>query len=101
MYLEGKSYQQISNTLNKEKVLAPKHWRDTTIMKMFCNVSISWSSFSVFVSFLSASIGKKYFLTAISYSTSLVVLCGTRHNIKKRKIKEVIQEIEFIYFFKN
>lgn len=27
MYLEGKSYQQISNTLNKEKVLSPKHWQ--------------------------------------------------------------------------
>ena len=37
MYLEEKSYQQISNTLNKEKVLAPKHWRDTTIMKMLDN----------------------------------------------------------------
>lgn len=37
MYIEGKSYQQISNTLNKEKVLAPKHWRDTTIMKMIDN----------------------------------------------------------------
>lgn len=37
MYLEGKSYQQISNTLNKEKVLYPKHWRDTTIMKMIDN----------------------------------------------------------------
>ena len=37
MYLEGKSYQQISNTLNKEKVLFPKHWRDTTIMKMIDN----------------------------------------------------------------
>ncbi len=37
MYLEGKSYQQISNTLNKEKVLAPKLWRDTTIMKMIDN----------------------------------------------------------------
>ena len=34
MYLEGKSYQQISNTLNKEKVLEPKPWRDTTIMKI-------------------------------------------------------------------
>lgn len=37
MYLEGKSYQQISNILNDEKVLAPKHWRDTTIMKMIDN----------------------------------------------------------------
>lgn len=37
MYLEGKSYQQISNILNEEKVLAPKHWRDTTIMKMIDN----------------------------------------------------------------
>jgi len=37
MYLEGKSYQQISNTLNKEKVLYPKHWRDTTIKKMIDN----------------------------------------------------------------
>ena len=37
MYLEGKSYQQISNTLNKEKILAPKHWRDTTIMKIIEN----------------------------------------------------------------
>ncbi len=37
MYLEGKSYHQISNTLNKEKVLYPKHWRDTTIMKIIDN----------------------------------------------------------------
>ena len=37
MYLEGKSYQQISNTLNAEKVMYPKHWRDTTIMKMIDN----------------------------------------------------------------
>lgn len=37
MYLEGKSYQQISNTLNAEKVLYPKHWRDTTIMKIIYN----------------------------------------------------------------
>ena len=37
MYLEGKSYQQISNTLNNEKVLYPKHWRDTTIMKIIDN----------------------------------------------------------------
>ena len=37
MYLEGKSYQQISNTLNYEKVLYPKHWRDTTIMKIIDN----------------------------------------------------------------
>ena len=37
MYLEGKSYQQISNTLNNEKVLFPKHWRDTTIMKIIDN----------------------------------------------------------------
>ena len=37
MYLEGKSYQQISNTLNEEKVLYPKHWRDTTIMKIIDN----------------------------------------------------------------
>ena len=37
MYLEGKSYQQISNTLNNEKVLYPKYWRDTTIMKIIDN----------------------------------------------------------------
>lgn len=37
MYLEGKSYQQISNILNKGKVLFPKQWRDTTIMKMIDN----------------------------------------------------------------
>ena len=37
MYLEGKSYQQISNTLNEERVLYPKHWRDTTIMKIIDN----------------------------------------------------------------
>lgn len=35
--LKGKSYQQISNTLNEEKVLYPKHWRDTTIMKIIDN----------------------------------------------------------------
>ena len=37
MYLEGKSYQTISNTLNAEKVLYPKLWRDTTIMKIIDN----------------------------------------------------------------
>lgn len=37
MYLQGKSYQQISNTLNEEKVLYPKHWRDSTIMGMLDN----------------------------------------------------------------
>ena len=28
-------------------------------------------------------------------------LCGKKPNIKKKKIKEVMQEIEFIYSFKN
>ena len=37
MYLEGKSYQQIANILNQEKVLAPKHWRDNTIESMLTN----------------------------------------------------------------
>ena len=37
MYLEGKSYQQISHTLNEERILYPKHWRDTTIMKIIDN----------------------------------------------------------------
>ena len=33
MYLEGKSFQQISNVFNKEKLLNPKKWKDTTIQK--------------------------------------------------------------------
>ena len=37
MYLEGKSYQQIANIFNKEKVLAPKKWRDSTIQKIIEN----------------------------------------------------------------
>ena len=37
MYLEGKSYQQIANIFNKEKVLAPKKWRDCTIQKIIEN----------------------------------------------------------------
>ena len=37
MYLEGKSYQTISNILNKEKVLAPKKWIDTSIEKIINN----------------------------------------------------------------
>ncbi|MCI8396533.1 MAG: hypothetical protein HFJ52_02335 [Clostridia bacterium] len=37
MYLEGKSYQAISNILNKEKVLAPKKWIDTSIEKIINN----------------------------------------------------------------
>jgi len=37
MYLEGKSYQQIANILNQEKVLAPKHLRDNTIESMLTN----------------------------------------------------------------
>lgn len=37
MYLEGKSFQQISNIFNKEKVLSPKHWKDTTIQKIIDN----------------------------------------------------------------
>lgn len=37
MYLEGKSYQQISNIFNNEKVLSPKPWKDTTIQKIIDN----------------------------------------------------------------
>ncbi len=37
MYLEGKSFQQISNIFNEEKVLNPKPWKDTTIQKIIDN----------------------------------------------------------------
>jgi len=37
MYLEGKSYQQIANIFNEEKVLSPKKWRDSTIQKIIEN----------------------------------------------------------------
>lgn len=39
MYLEGKSYQTISNIFNEEKVLYPekKHWKDSTIEKIINN----------------------------------------------------------------
>ena len=37
MYLEGKSYQQIANIFNQEKVLEPKKWRDSTIQKILEN----------------------------------------------------------------
>jgi len=37
MYLEGKSYQQIANIFNQEKVLEPKQWRDSTIQKILEN----------------------------------------------------------------
>ena len=37
MYLEGKSFQQISNIFNEEKVLCPKPWKDTTIQKIIDN----------------------------------------------------------------
>jgi len=37
MYLEGKSYQQISNIFNEEKVLETKIWRDSTIEKILNN----------------------------------------------------------------
>lgn len=39
MYLEGKSYQEISNILNKEKVLSPnnKKWCDSTIDRIINN----------------------------------------------------------------
>ncbi len=37
MYLKGKSYQQIANIFNQEKVLAPKKWRDSTIQKILEN----------------------------------------------------------------
>ena len=37
MYLEGKSYQQIANIFNQEKVLEPKKWRDSTIKKILEN----------------------------------------------------------------
>ena len=39
MYLEGKSYQAISNILNKEKVLYPekKHWVDSSIDRIINN----------------------------------------------------------------
>ena len=37
MYLEGKSFQQISSIFNEEKVLSPKRWKDTTIQKIIDN----------------------------------------------------------------
>ena len=37
MYLEGKSYQQISNIFNEEELLKPKKWKDTTIQKIIDN----------------------------------------------------------------
>ena len=37
LYLEGKSFQQISNVFNKEKLLNPKKWKDTTIQKIIDN----------------------------------------------------------------
>ena len=37
MYLEGKSFQQISNIFNEEKILNPKKWKDTTIQKIIDN----------------------------------------------------------------
>ncbi|MEG2348368.1 MAG: recombinase family protein [Clostridia bacterium] len=37
LYLAGKSYQQISNLFNEEKVLEPKFWYDSTIQKIIDN----------------------------------------------------------------
>ena len=37
LYLQGKSYQTIANILNKEKVLEPKKWDDSTIEKIINN----------------------------------------------------------------
>ena len=37
MYLQGKSYKTIANILNKEQVLSPKKWDDSTIEKMLNN----------------------------------------------------------------
>ena len=37
MYLKGKSFQQISNIFNEEKLLNPKKWKDTTIQKIIDN----------------------------------------------------------------
>ena len=37
MYLEGKSFQQISNIFNEELLLHPKKWKDTTIQKIIDN----------------------------------------------------------------
>ena len=37
MYLEGKSFQQISNIFNEEELLNPKKWKDTTIQKIIDN----------------------------------------------------------------
>lgn len=37
MYLESKSFQQISNIFNEEELLKPKKWKDTTIQKIIDN----------------------------------------------------------------
>lgn len=37
LYLEGKSYQSISNIYNNEKVLGKTNWRDSTIQKIITN----------------------------------------------------------------
>ena len=37
LYLQGKSYQKISNIFNKEKVLGKTNWRDSTIYNIITN----------------------------------------------------------------
>ena len=37
LYLQGKSYQQVANILNEEKVLAPKKWNDSMIFQIINN----------------------------------------------------------------
>lgn len=95
MYLEGKSYQQISNTLNEEKVLYPKHWRDTTIMKIIDN-KIYMGDYE------KGKCGNKELVVYMNVVEPIISRAMWQEaQLQKEKIKEVIVEIEFIYFSKT
>ena len=94
MYLEGKSYQTIANILNKEKVLYPevKCWIDSSINRIINN-KIYMGDYERY----------KYDNDReTELFMDVVPPIITRAMWEEvQKIKEVTQEIEFIYSFKN
>lgn len=99
LYLQGKSYQTIANIFNEEKVLFPekKKWTDSVIENIINN-RLYIGDYERYKR-VGKEQGKE---TEIFMNVVLLVeLCGKMFKSKKKKIKCLIVEIEFICSFKN
>lgn len=99
LYLQGKSYQTIANTLNEEKVLEPKKWDDSTIEKIINN-KIYVGDYERFKR-VAKEQGKEPVIYPNVVEPIITRAMFEDVQIQKEKIKEHIVEIEFIYLCKR